>query len=302
MRGPCVWSHLTSGGWIAVATLIVASCGTSTAGSAVEETDIDLSTESSEAVRRTTTAPPDGVSALVVHVDDGDSLLVEIDGVVDGVRLIGINAPEQGECLSNDARKALADMLQDRPVILETDVEETDRFGRLLRYVWVDGELINETMAARGWAIARAYEPNVARQSTLDSAQDAAQRSGVGIWAPDACGSADAAEITVLAIQSDPSGRDEDNLNGEFVIFENAGGESADLSGFILKDGSSSNRYMFPDGFVIGSGDRFVVYVGCGADGLLELFWCSDGPVWGNGGDELFLTDPSGNIIAYDSY
>lgn len=245
---------------------------------------------------------PEGDPAFVRRVEDGDSLVVEVDGIEERVRLIGINAPERGECLGDAARASLIALVDANDVILEHDVEDRDRFGRLLRYVWVDGTLVNEALVLQGLVIARPFEPNLARQGVLAAAQELAMGRGVGMWAESACGEASGVDIAVLTIESDPPGRDEADLNGEFVVFENRGDALADLGGFVLRDASSVHRFVFPDGFTVEPGEQFVLFVGCGEDTDDELFWCSSDPIWSNSGDELFLTDPAGNIVTYDAY
>lgn len=257
---------------------------------------------STSGVTTSASTVPDGEEAFVIRVEDGDSLVVDLDGEETRVRLIGINAPERGECLGDAARASLIALVDAAEVVLERDVEDTDRFGRLLRYVWVDGNHVNASLAAQGLVIARPFAPNVARQDELADAQALAMERRVGMWAEGACGEATGVEIGVVAIQADPPGRDEDDLNGEFVVFENRGGDSADLGGFVLRDGSSVHRFVVPDGFTVAAGAQFVVYVGCGEDTVDELYWCSPDPVWSNDGDEVLLTDPAGNIVVYEAY
>ena len=283
--------------FLALALALTAACELSGSSTSEEASDVPLSTPSDFVE-----ADPSRITATVVHVSDGDSMIVAIDGEEYRVRLIGINAPEQGECMGAEARQSLTDLVADRSVVLEKDAEDEDHFGRLLRYVWLDGTFINEALVADGLVIAKDYEPNLSRKASLDQAQTTAQSAGLGMWAEGACGEATPADISIVAIQANPPGPDEDNLNGEFVIFRNDSSESVDLSGFILRDGSSSNRYELPDGFSPATGDEFVIYVGCGNDSGNELYWCSDTPVWSNSGDEVFLTDPAGNIVAYQQY
>ncbi|HEV7758021.1 MAG TPA: hypothetical protein VGO78_03495, partial [Acidimicrobiales bacterium] len=92
------------------------------------------------------TSPPDGDGngdgqvATVRHVDDGDSFSAVLDsGPEVEVRMLGINAPERGECLADQARQALTDRLGRGPIVLEPDVTDQDRYGRLLRYVVAQG-------------------------------------------------------------------------------------------------------------------------------------------------------------------
>lgn len=241
-------------------------------------------------------------SGIVEHVDDGDSLIVSIDGRDERVRLIGINAPEQGECLGDVARQALADRIEGQTVHLESDVEDTDQFERLLRYVWHDGELVNSWLAGNGLAVARPFEPNTARQAEIDDAGDVAIRQELGIWDPNACGPSTGGSFELVEISANPPGRDEENLGGEYVTIVNTGDTPADLTGFVLRDGSSTNRYEFPPGYVVEADQAFTVTVGCGEDTPTRLHWCHGSPVWDNGGDEIFLVDPNGNLVLFETY
>lgn len=246
--------------------------------------------------------PADREAATVVHVDDGDSIVVTIDGVEARVRLIGINAPEQGECGAERARQALVDLVEGREVVLESDAEDADRFGRLLRYLWVEEALVNERMAGLGLVLARPFEPNLSRQPVIDAAGHAARDAGRGMWAANACGPAHDVDFEVVSISADPPGRDEEDLNGEYVELVNLGEESVDMTGFVLRDGSSAHRYQFPEGFVAEPGRAFSVVVGCGTNTRTALYWCNDGPVWDNRGDEVLLADPSGNLVLFEPY
>ena len=247
------------------------------------------------------TAPEDGNGVRVVRVVDGDTIIVLLNGAETRVRLIGINAPESDECLAEQAGRRLEEMLAGE-VRLETDEEETDRFGRMLAYIWAGEILVNERLAAEGLALARAYQPNVSRQTVLDRAAADARREGTGMWAPDACGPPTGVNLEITEISWNPPGPDGDNLNGEYLVLRNLSDEPAPLDGFVLRDASSSNRYKFPGGWTLPGGAEVTIHVGDGADDQDSLYWDSDLPIWNNGGDEAFLLDPSGNITAYYSY
>jgi micrococcal nuclease len=75
-------------------------------------------------------------------------------------------------------------MVQGKPALLERDVSETDRFGRLLRYVWVDGVLINAELVREGWAQSSSYPPDVRYQACFRQLEREAREAGRGIWAP----------------------------------------------------------------------------------------------------------------------
>ena len=243
---------------------------------------------------------PGGDTYTVVSVVDGDTLVAGADGEQERVRLIGINAPEPEECLAEEATQALDDLVSGYPVRLVPDASDRDGFGRLLRYVYVDGEFVNEALVRRGLAIAHRYEPNVANQEILETAEAEARAEGAGMWSPDACPSE--YELQIGDFNYDAAGPDDENLNDESIELVNPGTDTVRLDGWVLKDESASNRYYFPAEAEIPPGGSVIVRSGCGTDTSNELFWCADRSVWTNGGDTAFLLDPEGNVADYRSY
>ncbi len=246
-----------------------------------------------------TTEPTDPIEpAELVAVVDGDTLDVRLGGVVERVRLIGVNAPERDECFYAEATEGLVDLLEDGSLRLASDTSDRDQYGRLLRYLWVGETLVNERLVLDGLAIARRYEPDTALAERFETAQDRATDRGAGLWGAEACGAATRTTLRIVAIEFDAPGDDSQNLNGEWAVVANGGPEPVDLTGWILKDESSSHRFSFPAGFQLGANSSVTVFSGCGTDTTAELFWCETGSaVWNNGGDTGFLLDPSGNII-----
>lgn len=109
---------------------------------------------------------------IVISVPDGDSLQM-----ADGrrVRLLGVNAPERGLCMADEARGALATAAKGRHVRLKDVV--TDDYGRQLAHVFINGTNINEGMVSQG----------LARSSSgFTAAQSVAKEERLGIWS-DAC-------------------------------------------------------------------------------------------------------------------
>lgn len=247
------------------------------------------------------TATVVGTPAEVVEVTDGDSLIVWIEGSEEPVRLIGLNAPERDECFGDESAAGLRDLVAGEQVSIVVDVEPYDQYGRMLAYIYVGDLLINEELARRGYVLTRGYPPNTALQERIDAAAREAQDEQTGLWAPGACRSPAAEMVKVTAVQADPPGPDEENLNGEWVVIANSGPSTVDLSGWVLRDASSVHRFEFPPGSAIEAGAQMVVYTGCGMRDNDELFWCADGPVWGNRGDSALLLDENGLIAAdYD--
>ena len=95
----------------------------------------------------TPTLPPGGVYATVTRVVDGDTIHVSIGGKDYKVRYIGVNTPEitfgKNEPLGKEAKNYNAKLVDGQTVYLVKDVSETDKYGRLLRYVFVGGTFVN---------------------------------------------------------------------------------------------------------------------------------------------------------------
>jgi endonuclease YncB( thermonuclease family) len=285
----------------AAVALLAAACGGGDAGSTTTTTTVAGTLRSTT----TTTAAPttvagDGIE--LVRVLDGDSLIVTQNGEELEVRLLGLNAPEATACHGPEAEAALADLLAGRDLSLLADpAVDTDQYGRLLRYVFAGGELINETLITEGHAMALHVEHD--RESSFLVANETAFEAQRGMWAPDACGPIEAfgAGISFADVNYNPPGPDEDNPNGEWVTIENRDDTGLDLTGWTVRDESSTHRFVFPE-FGLDAGRSLVIYVGCGEDAGNEFYWCAGGSVWNNGGDTALLLDSSGNVVARYSY
>lgn len=119
----------------------------------------------------------------VIEVIDGDTIRVNIDGDVYSVRYIGINTPERGDTCFQNATNVNADYVENRQVRLVFDESDTDRFGRLLRYVYVDEILVNAELVAGGWAESRAYNPDTRLFDYLEELEDTAVSENRGCQA-----------------------------------------------------------------------------------------------------------------------
>ena len=119
---------------------------------------------------------------MVGRVIDGDT--IEITGGI-RVRYIGIDAPEVYPREETHGREAWAvnqEMVEGKLVRLEKDVTERDRYGRLLRYVYVDGVFVNGELVRLGCARSAAYPPDTKYQHVLDELEDEARHARRGLW------------------------------------------------------------------------------------------------------------------------
>lgn len=106
------------------------------------------------------------------------------------VRLLGIEAPDWKEqaTWSAEAKTQLAALIgQGKTVQLETDVQPyAEKNGSRLRlaYVWLDHQLLNEKLVAKGYVLAQSRSPNTKYEQRLAYAQEKARLTGRGIWNP----------------------------------------------------------------------------------------------------------------------
>lgn len=244
----------------------------------------------------TTVDVPSGETAVVTNVFDGDSFEAEIGGRPIEVRMLGINAPEGYECHGNVSRSRLRELIDDGEVTLVADGEDTeDRFGRLLRSVYFGGRYINATMIAEGHALV--LQGGDPQERLLVELADEAYAAALGMWAPDACDVGADARVRIGDIEYDPAGRDWQNKTEEWIVIHNDGDSSADISGWILRDESSTHRYEFPSPETLAAGDELRIITGCGNDRGDVRFWCADDAVWSNGGDTVILQTAAGTVV-----
>ena len=123
---------------------------------------------------------------MVDYVIDGDTIILEDHR---RVRLIGINAPEQGsdsrqaQSYALEARLALQQLVQGKWVQVIKGSEAVDRYGRTLAYIELeDGTDVQELMLARGYAAFVAISPNSARINRYIKAEQVARDQSLGIW------------------------------------------------------------------------------------------------------------------------
>jgi endonuclease YncB( thermonuclease family) len=281
--------------------LVVSACSTS--GGAPQRTDApDTSsvTTSRPADPSEPTTPPTTIvqpegseEATVIKVFDGDSMLVEIGGRQEEVRLLGINAPERDECFGTQAGDRLRE-LAGSTVWLIADGEGTDRFGRLLRLVFTPTAFVNADLVAGGFALALQDDAPLA--GILKAAEERAYDARVGMWTQDLCGGAPSL-TWIEDVNPNPPGPDNDNLNDEWIDIFSGGPPDLVLTGFILRDESSSNRFEFPFAFALRAGTTVRIHTGCGERDKDNLYWCNESAVWNNAGDTVILQTPDGTVV-----
>jgi len=143
---------------------------------------------------------------FVEYVNDGDTFKT-VEG--DYIRLLGVNTEETGMPHAAVAKARLEQLLASGGEMrLEADQEDQDRYGRLLRYVWVGDVFVNLELVRGGYAHVYIIEPNVKYSEDLWSAQEEALASspappeGVSVALAEFCGCGMSLSIQSSALTS----------------------------------------------------------------------------------------------------
>jgi micrococcal nuclease len=135
----------------------------------------------------------DGEKALVTKVVDGDTIYVQIGGVTKTVRFIGIDTPETVDprrpvgCFGKEASNKTKEILTGKEVILQKDVSDTDKYSRILRYIFLpleDGQMlfVNDYLVREGYAKVLTYPPDVKYNERFREAEREARLGKKGLW------------------------------------------------------------------------------------------------------------------------
>jgi micrococcal nuclease len=120
-----------------------------------------------------------GISkAIVGRVIDGDTIVL---GTEEKVRLIGIDTPERGEECFEEGKIRMQQLTEGKEISMIKDISETDKYGRLLRYIYVGNDFINLIMIQEGYAHAYKYEPDVKYANIFKIAELSADKNGC-LW------------------------------------------------------------------------------------------------------------------------
>lgn len=153
---------------------------------------INPSEDSNSTSGNTTSSDNSNISSelyKVVRVVDGDTLIIDYNGTEERVRLIGVDTPESvhpdeekntefGTTASNFSKE----LLTDKYVKIELDVQERDQYGRILAYVYLDDVMVNKILLEEGYAKVATYPPNVKHVDDFTAIQEEARNNKKGLW------------------------------------------------------------------------------------------------------------------------
>lgn len=136
---------------------------------------------------RCNSEPQESDYFTVTRVIDGDTIEINTG---EKVRLICIDTPETYEPGYQEAKNYLTNLILNKEVYLEKDVSETDRYGRLLRYIYTEEDctdladcFVNLMIVLNGYGEAYPYNPDTTLCPQIENAEEIARENYLGIWA-----------------------------------------------------------------------------------------------------------------------
>lgn len=129
------------------------------------------------------TVPDGAVPATLIRVVDGDTAEMLVNGQPVTVRYVGIDTPERDEPGYKAAQQANRRLLGDGDLFLVKDRTDTDRYGRLLRFIYTaDGVFVNQEMIVQGYAQPIEYKPDVTLADEFRRVGSEAAKARRGFW------------------------------------------------------------------------------------------------------------------------
>jgi micrococcal nuclease len=129
------------------------------------------------------------LNGKVTNVVDGDTMDIQFEnGKEERVRLVLVDTPETKhptkpvQPFGPEASAFTKEMLTGKNVQLELDVQERDKYGRILAYVYIDGKMFNELLLEKGLARVAVFPPNTRYVDEFYAIQKKAQEAKLGIW------------------------------------------------------------------------------------------------------------------------
>ncbi|MGD9275610.1 MAG: thermonuclease family protein [Candidatus Pacearchaeota archaeon] len=222
---------------------------------------------------------------IVTRVIDGDTIEIETG---EHIRLLGINTPEKGEEYSNEAKEFLEGEILGREVELVFGRDKYDKYKRILAYVYLGNENVNQEIVEAGFA--NYYFPSgkdnyyedfrSAWKNCLNKKINLCEKS------EDIC--ADCIELKKFDYKS------------EILVFYNKCSFDCDLTNWGIKD-EGRKHFSFED-FILEAGKKVEVKVGEGGNTQSEIFWGREDYVWTDSGDTMFLRDDKNKLVLWKSY
>ncbi len=152
--------------------------------------------------------------AEVVRVIDGLTIEVEHEGERYLVRYLGVSIPAFAD--SAEALEFNRFIAQGKSVVLSPDDAEVDSDGAHLRYVFIDGEMVNLKLLSGGWGEVAQFPASFEKFEEFFKAESVARSDGRGIWNDEATTPAPSPAPSASEVSA-PTPRPTPNPNQDFI-------------------------------------------------------------------------------------
>jgi micrococcal nuclease len=117
----------------------------------------------------------------VTRVIDGDTIVIDTG---QHIRYIGMNTPEveSDECFASEATEINKSLVLGKVVRLEKDLSEMDKYGRLLRFVYIGDTFVDDYLVKNGYAKVMPVPPDVKYKDRFEQSEEYARQNGLGLW------------------------------------------------------------------------------------------------------------------------
>ncbi|WP_052329946.1 stalk domain-containing protein [Thermicanus aegyptius] len=236
----------------------------------------------------------------VLEVVDGDTIKVDWDGKEETIRFIGVDTPETVhptigvEEYGKEASDYTKSKLNGQMVLIAKDIEERDKYGRLLGYVFLaNGTFFNGDLVSNGYANVSTFPPNVKWVKLFTFLESEARKANRGLWgsekkSPDATNKGDTGKVIIESL----------DLNDEIVIIKNSDTKDINMTGWKLVSTEGNQTFQFPDGFVLKKGASVKIVSGKNAAPRNGVLVWTKAFIWNNEGDKAELYDSSGKLVS----
>lgn len=222
--------------------------------------------------------------ARVERIIDGDT--IEIENKT-SVRLLGINTPERGEIYFEEAKEFLEDLILNKTIELEKGKENTDKYNRLLRYIFLNNENVNLKLVEQGYANYYFPSGKDIYYSKFFRAWEKCVRMNKNLCEKSKDECALCIELKEL------------NFKTQTITLYNNCSFDCSLQGWQIKH-EGRKKFLFPD-FVLKSNKKVTIKVGNKINTENVLYW-NEEYVWTSTGDSLFLRDGEGKLVVWKGY
>ncbi len=118
----------------------------------------------------------------VKEVIDGDTIKILNENKKEIIRLIGVDAPEKKQKFGIESKEYLIKKLLNKKITLEVDKKDLDFYNRKLRYVFINSEMINESIIKEGFGYRSYVYPNKKYDLVFIKAEIEAKNRKLNVW------------------------------------------------------------------------------------------------------------------------